>query len=42
MNRLLALALALGGVSGVACKAHLHGLEPNTELVTIELTSGLT
>jgi len=41
MKHSLALFLGLAGVSGLACKAHEHGLAPNSEVVTLELKSGL-
>ena len=41
MKRFLMLLLGLGGAFGFGCKAHQHDLDAGTELVTIDLTSGL-
>jgi hypothetical protein len=45
MKRFLMLVLGLGGVFGLGCKSHQHGLagglDAGTELLTIDLTSGL-
>jgi len=37
-----ALLLAVAALSGLACKAHVHGSGPASEVVVIDLTSGLT
>ncbi len=37
----LALLLGLGALALTACKAHQHGMRPDSELLTIDLTSGL-
>jgi hypothetical protein len=42
MRSLLALFLGLGAACAASCKAHVHGREPGRELVSIQLTSGLT
>ena len=41
MKHLPALLLGLGAFTGVACKAHQHGLEANEEVLTIDLNCGL-
>jgi hypothetical protein len=42
MKLLVPLALTCLGFLALACRAHVHGSGPGSEVVTIELTSGLT
>lgn len=36
------LLLGIAAFSGLACQAHVHGHGPHSEIVRIDLTSGLT
>ncbi len=41
MKHASGLLLGLVSLSAPACLTHQHGLDPDTEIVTIELKSGL-
>ena len=42
MNRLPVLLFALAAASAPSCKAHVHGVRADAELLTIDLTRGLS
>lgn len=42
MRTPLALFLGFATLTGLACQAHVHGRTTASEVVTIDLTSGLT
>lgn len=41
MKHLPSLLLGLFALSGASCQAHRHGLAPDEEVLTIDLTKGL-